>query len=650
VLFLVLAAIAWGLVVSPSRAAFPGQNGHFALISDIAGPDFDIYGFRPAPLFHVLTYTSDTFADTEMQYSADGKRVAFASARGNGSTLDVYTVNTDGSGLMQITTNAVNDTQPTFSPDGSKIAFVRQLSGSNWDIFVKNADGTGAETNLTNTPTFIEAQPAWAPNNSKIAFATNRVNNQFDIWTMNPDGTAPAVVLSVASTEAFPDYAPDSSRIAFQSNFGGNNNIFTMTTAGGSVVQLTNNAASDAIPFYSPDGTRIGFTSNRAGNNNLYTVSAAGPAESGLTQHTTSFANEVGYDWQPVFPADLAVFKSDTPDPVAVGSNVTYTLRLEHQGGGDASGVYLVDTLPTGVTFVSAPGCVHSAGVVTCVTNYIRPSQTATYTVTVKTTQTGPISNRVEIRAGQSDPDPSDNVWTEETTVRALEADLSIFKSGSPDPVNVGEDLTYTLQVANAGPDAASGVVVTDTLPAQVTFVSASAGCVHANGTVKCSQASIPQGDGVTYQIVVRPTSHGTLVNVARVTAGSGDPDPQNNTATLLTTARRIPTALEARPLVLDVLPTVVVRVGSAEARLTRADTGAPLAGELVIFTAGATELCRARTDAAGVARCTVQLAPSMVVAIANLGYNARFDGTNQFAPTSDDAPLVRVSGVIEIV
>jgi hypothetical protein len=140
-------------------------------------------------------------------------------------------------------------------------------------------------------------------------------------------------------------------------------------------------------------------------------------------------------------------------------------------------------------------------------------------------------------------------------------------------------------------------------------------------------------------------------MNIARVRSSVNDPDPQDNTATLFTTVRQIPTQLVARPLLLDALPlpTVVVRVGSAEARLTRTDTNVPLPGQVVIFTAGATELCRDTTDASGVARCTVSLLPNLVVAIANLGYEARYAGTAEFAPSRDDAPLVRLNGAIEI-
>jgi uncharacterized repeat protein (TIGR01451 family) len=74
----------------------------------------------------------------------------------------------------------------------------------------------------------------------------------------------------------------------------------------------------------------------------------------------------------------------------------------------------------------------------------------------------------------------------------AEQADLEISKADSPDPVTVGDNLTYTITVTNNGPDAAANVVVTDTLPSGVTFVSASPGCVHAAGVVTCNLGTIP--------------------------------------------------------------------------------------------------------------------------------------------------------------
>ncbi len=116
------------------------------------------------------------------------------------------------------------------------------------------------------------------------------------------------------------------------------------------------------------------------------------------------------------------------------------------------------------------------------------------------------------------------------------QADLVITKADSPDPVQVGSDLTYTLTVTNHGPQAATGVTVVDTLPDGVTFVSASAGCVEAAGVVTCTVGAVPVDGVIELTIVVTADVEGTITNTATVTGLEVDPDLANNTASQETT------------------------------------------------------------------------------------------------------------------
>lgn len=115
-------------------------------------------------------------------------------------------------------------------------------------------------------------------------------------------------------------------------------------------------------------------------------------------------------------------------------------------------------------------------------------------------------------------------------------ADLELIKVDSPDPVVVGNDVTYVLTITNNGPDDATGVMLTDTLPVSATFVSASPGCVEAGGVVTCDLGTIASGEFITVEIVVTADAVGTLVNQATVQATEFDPDLANNTATAETT------------------------------------------------------------------------------------------------------------------
>ncbi len=114
----------------------------------------------------------------------------------------------------------------------------------------------------------------------------------------------------------------------------------------------------------------------------------------------------------------------------------------------------------------------------------------------------------------------------------------------SPDPVVVGNDLTYTLTVTNNGPDAATGVTLSDTLPAGVTFVSATLPCEQTDGVVTCDLGTLVNGATATVTIVVSLTTPGTITNTAMVTANEPDPDPANNTDSEQTTVNPPPSCV----------------------------------------------------------------------------------------------------------
>jgi uncharacterized repeat protein (TIGR01451 family) len=117
-------------------------------------------------------------------------------------------------------------------------------------------------------------------------------------------------------------------------------------------------------------------------------------------------------------------------------------------------------------------------------------------------------------------------------------ADLSVSGSANPNPATVGQNLTYTLTVANAGPDAANGVVLSDPLPAGLTFISAVATQGSCTGTsvVNCSLGTLTSGVSATVTITVSPTSVGTPANQAAVTSAVADPNSANNVATIVVT------------------------------------------------------------------------------------------------------------------
>ncbi|MBI3608409.1 MAG: DUF11 domain-containing protein, partial [Nitrospirae bacterium] len=243
--------------------------------------------------------------------------------------------------------------------------------------------------------------------------------------------------------------------------------------------------------------------------------------------------------------ADLSITKTDAPDPVLVGQSLTYTLTVHNYGSNSASGVTVSDTLPTTVTFGSVTAsqgtCSMSGGTVTCSLGPMANGATATVTIVVTPLAAGTLSNTAIVSSATSDPVPGNNTSGPVTTTVNPSANLSIIKSDAPDPVLVGQNVTYTITVANAGPSAATGVTMTDALPASVTFVSVTPGgptCAQSLGTVTCGLGTMANGASTTITIVVTPTAAavGTLSNTASVTSSVTDTVTSNNSSTTTTT------------------------------------------------------------------------------------------------------------------
>jgi hypothetical protein len=141
---------------------------------------------------------------------AGSKKIAFVSERdGN---LEIYTMNTDGTGVTRITNNLYNDQDPAWSPDGKKIVFTSSRDGNN-EIYIMNADGT-SQTRLTNNAA-NDTTARFSPDGSKIVFISER-DGTSRLWAINSDGTNPK---KVADNTAFAgEWSPDGTVIAYSGN------------------------------------------------------------------------------------------------------------------------------------------------------------------------------------------------------------------------------------------------------------------------------------------------------------------------------------------------------------------------------------------------------------------------------------------------
>ncbi len=244
--------------------------------------------------------------------------------------------------------------------------------------------------------------------------------------------------------------------------------------------------------------------------------------------------------------ADLSLTKSDSPDPVIPGDTLTYTLTVSNPVGGSyADNIDLTDVLPAGLSYVSgsstAGSCTYTAGTrtVDCPIPLIQngSSVTATITTTVDANiTTASITNTAHIASDTTDPVTTNNTATQKTTVSS--ANLGVTITPAPAAATVDGYLTYTMNVANSGPNAATNVSLNDTLPANITFVAATPSqgtCTPGSGTVACSLGSIAKGSTATVSIIVQPlpNAQGTIItDSATVSATEVDTALANNTAT----------------------------------------------------------------------------------------------------------------------
>lgn len=276
-----------------------------------------------------------------------------------------------------------------------------------------------------------------------------------------------------------------------------------------------------------------GVTTNA---DNTVTVSAT-TSDPAPANNTATSAVPVGTNY------DLSVVKTALATNVLNGANATFRIVVRNAGPSTAAAVTITDPLPAGVAYVSDDrGCAEAGGTVTCMVGAMAPGGTETIDVLVTGIATGVQTNTATVSATGSpaaDRDHLNDAGTASITVDPA-ADLALVKRG-PATVAAGGLATYALEVTNNGPDDATGVQIEDTLPAGVTFDSASPGCTPAGSSpevVTCTVGALASGAAATRQVVARvPIALGAtaITNTAAVTGGEGDLVPANDTSAAVT-------------------------------------------------------------------------------------------------------------------
>ena len=298
--------------------------------------DYEIFKMNPDGT-NLKQLTFNAANDLEPTLSTDGTKIAFRSEGVQSSNpqgdSDVYVMNAiDGSGKKNLSNNGldVDDYEPAFSPDGTKIAYTSQGKQTSnpegdFEVYRVNAlDGTGKKNLSNNGGGVDDYDPAISPDGQKIAYMskgmqTSNPQGDFEVYRMNAiDGSRKKNLTNNDGVHDYrPVFSPDGAKIAYESYGTPTSNperdleVYRMNAIDGSGKKnLSNNGlyVDDYQPVFSSDGAKIAYTSHGAqtsnpeGDQEIYVMNAL----DGTGEKNLSDSSDGIYDSDPAFSSDGA--------------------------------------------------------------------------------------------------------------------------------------------------------------------------------------------------------------------------------------------------------------------------------------------------------------------------------------------------------
>jgi uncharacterized repeat protein (TIGR01451 family) len=445
------------------------------------------------------------------------------------------------------------------------IATLASGASTEFDIAVHLDSGLAAGTVLNNTAAATTSSSDTNANNDS-AMASTTITAESDMFVFK---SAPAtaatgsnITFTVTAGNAGPNDAPNAHFVdVLPSNVG----FVSINQTAGPTFNCTTPAAGASGTVTCTIATLTAGTSAQfdivvtvdpkaAGTTLINTVTAASDNPDGNGENNTS---ETGTSVPGGNLADLRILKTG-PVSQPADTDVTYTISLTNDGPSDATTVSLIDNLPNSIppssplTFVSfnqnsGPTFACSAGATTtCSIQTFPAGSTATFTLVAHIppgTPSGHTYTNVVKMTSDNDPNPDND--TSSSTVTISSADIGVTKSGPATAVAGGPTYNYVVTLSNGGPDEATDVSFSDTLPTGLTFVgvvqnTGPAATCNGGQTVACTIGLLPSNQSAQFTITVQPQPtipNGTvLMNTATASTSSADTNPNNNSASVNTT------------------------------------------------------------------------------------------------------------------
>lgn len=287
---LVLAvAVALLVLAEHAEAAFPGKTGKIVFTSylstgegvDNPEGDSEIFAINPDGT-GLIQVTRNATYESEPVWSPDGTRVAFV--RSDGHDNEIYTISTGGGEPTQVTDNEYDDHEPAWSPGGSKIAYVGEVPDDPATLEYDPKESLHTIPTSGGQPTLVYGgygdvnDPTWSPGGTKIAFGSGKV------WTVPASGGPLTAVTrqQVVWSDYGIDWSPDGSKITYVADDDepvkpgyADSEIWVISVNGGTLTDVTDDRGywEQYTPAWSPDGTKITFTDQ---HDAIYTINAAG--------------------------------------------------------------------------------------------------------------------------------------------------------------------------------------------------------------------------------------------------------------------------------------------------------------------------------------------------------------------------------------